>query len=166
MPPMVASTVSSSPWETVLTYRDRLSNTTFYRSALAQLVGGHVLGRQVRVGEAERLDDVQPVAAGVQLVQLLVERGDKVVLALAEDEPAGLDLLLAVDLRHEPVGDLERGAGVLLEQHPERDVGERAAVGAVVLQCLEQLGLDRKSTRLNSSHVRISYAVFCLKKKK
>src|SRR5690554_7088802 len=26
--------------------------------------------------------------------------------------------------------------------------------------------LDRKSTRLNSSHVRISYAVFCLKKKK
>src|SRR5690554_7670553 len=32
-----------------------------------------------------------------------------------------------------------------------------------------QLGLlnalDRKSTRLNSSHVRISYAVFCLKKK-
>src|SRR5438067_6987565 len=27
-------------------------------------------------------------------------------------------------------------------------------------------GLDRKSTRLNSSHVSISYAVFCLKKKK
>src|SRR5690554_7607046 len=26
--------------------------------------------------------------------------------------------------------------------------------------------LDRKSTRLNSSHVRISYAVFCLKKKR
>src|SRR2546421_2676025 len=28
------------------------------------------------------------------------------------------------------------------------------------------LGLDRKSTRLNSSHDQISYAVFCLKKKK
>src|SRR2546426_2512015 len=27
-------------------------------------------------------------------------------------------------------------------------------------------GLDRKSTRLNSSHLVISYAVFCLKKKK
>src|SRR5690349_23864147 len=27
------------------------------------------------------------------------------------------------------------------------------------------LGADRKSTRLNSSHVEISYAVFCLKKK-
>src|SRR5436309_4435414 len=30
----------------------------------------------------------------------------------------------------------------------------------------EQHGPDRKSTRLNSSHVKISYAVFCLKKKK
>src|SRR3989442_11712538 len=29
-----------------------------------------------------------------------------------------------------------------------------------------QTEIDRKSTRLNSSHVRISYAVFCLKKKK
>src|SRR5256885_8518445 len=30
---------------------------------------------------------------------------------------------------------------------------------------LERIGLDRKSTRLNSSHLVISYAVFCLKKK-
>src|SRR3712207_8649854 len=29
-----------------------------------------------------------------------------------------------------------------------------------------ELNLDRKSTRLNSSHANISYAVFCLKKKK
>src|SRR5690554_7590795 len=38
-------------------------------------------------------------------------------------------------------------------------VGELAAHPAVGAE-------DRKSTRLNSSHVRISYAVFCLKKKK
>src|SRR3989442_8352975 len=31
---------------------------------------------------------------------------------------------------------------------------------------IRSLRRDRKSTRLNSSHVRISYAVFCLKKKK
>src|SRR5207249_11667225 len=31
---------------------------------------------------------------------------------------------------------------------------------------IKDLQLDRKSTRLNSSHVSISYAVFCLKKKK
>src|SRR3712207_8764248 len=29
-----------------------------------------------------------------------------------------------------------------------------------------ELSIDRKSTRLNSSHANISYAVFCLKKKK
>src|SRR5690349_24081082 len=33
-------------------------------------------------------------------------------------------------------------------------------------QRLAELRLDRKSTRLNSSHVETSYAVFCLKKKK
>src|SRR5215475_3403772 len=32
--------------------------------------------------------------------------------------------------------------------------------------CFTRAGPDRKSTRLNSSHVKISYAVFCLKKKK
>src|SRR3712207_9003694 len=31
---------------------------------------------------------------------------------------------------------------------------------------VQELGTDRKSTRLNSSHANISYAVFCLKKKK
>src|SRR2546426_9214823 len=37
--------------------------------------------------------------------------------------------------------------------------------GAVDLQ-INAAGADRKSTRLNSSHLVISYAVFCLKKKK
>src|SRR5437870_13576558 len=36
----------------------------------------------------------------------------------------------------------------------------------VFLALLAVFSLDRKSTRLNSSHVAISYAVFCLKKKK
>src|SRR5690554_7302358 len=40
-------------------------------------------------------------------------------------------------------------------------------VTLAALWALRSFGLqDRKSTRLNSSHVRISYAVFCLKKKK
>src|SRR5436309_6501069 len=40
--------------------------------------------------------------------------------------------------------------------------------GAVVAghEALGPADQDRKSTRLNSSHVKISYAVFCLKKKK
>src|SRR5690606_39828355 len=39
--------------------------------------------------------------------------------------------------------------------------GERSAR----YRCVIAIALDRKSTRLNSSHVKISYAVFCLKKK-
>src|SRR5690606_40025393 len=39
-------------------------------------------------------------------------------------------------------------------------------VAMMDLSGLEELLTDRKSTRLNSSHVKISYAVFCLKKKK
>src|SRR3712207_8518122 len=36
---------------------------------------------------------------------------------------------------------------------------------ALVSQITNRIGIDRKSTRLNSSHANISYAVFCLKKK-
>src|SRR3712207_8108425 len=40
------------------------------------------------------------------------------------------------------------------------------AVGLACLLPATQFAQDRKSTRLNSSHANISYAVFCLKKKK
>src|SRR5690606_39687598 len=54
--------------------------------------------------------------------------------------------------------------------HRRPPLGERPGGGRVRPQSLRHRGLghrgDRKSTRLNSSHVKISYAVFCLKKKK
>src|SRR5262245_63975721 len=43
--------------------------------------------------------------------------------------------------------------------------GGVARVGGATLRHLRRVA-DRKSTRLNSSHLGISYAVFCLKKKK
>src|SRR5439155_23498287 len=48
------------------------------------------------------------------------------------------------------------------------DVADASQVDAAlaVRLCDRHRGVDRKSTRLNSSHVAISYAVFCLKKKK
>src|SRR3989442_4376213 len=54
-----------------------------------------------------------------------------------------------------PISAVRRrlGAQAALEARPQPDHGG----------CARR---DRKSTRLNSSHVRISYAVFCLKKKK
>src|SRR5690554_6955251 len=45
-------------------------------------------------------------------------------------------------------------------------MGYDSITGVAMVFVAAGLGLDRKSTRLNSSHVRISYAVFCLKKKR
>src|SRR5258707_7220234 len=51
-------------------------------------------------------------------------------------------------------------------QSQEQDRGIVKLPGAPAAELDFALLLDRKSTRLNSSHANISYAVFCLKKKK
>src|SRR5690554_7433461 len=61
-------------------------------------------------------------------------------------------------LENEKVQVVNNNNGERIETYVIR--GERGS-GVICLN-----GADRKSTRLNSSHVRISYAVFCLKKKK
>src|SRR5690554_7129222 len=57
---------------------------------------------------------------------------------------------------------------VVVVEPPQQ--GRRRSVVVVVVVVVNigwrVVRADRKSTRLNSSHVRISYAVFCLKKKK
>src|SRR5438034_7980014 len=65
--------------------------------------------------------------------------------------------LVKLDLTAEKDG-YHTDSGVSVERLPER------AFGAT--RQFMRLALDRKSTRLNSSHTVISYAVFCLKKKK
>src|SRR5690606_39325507 len=65
-------------------------------------------------------------------------------------------------LAHQPKENGERG-----NEEPDRDGhgdGSRNGVDGTLTPRLV-LTEDRKSTRLNSSHVKISYAVFCLKKK-
>src|SRR5258708_11222727 len=54
---------------------------------------------------------------------------------------------------------------VLVRPGRKMQVGERVLFGAGELEA-KVLSRDRKSTRLNSSHQIISYAVFCLKKKR
>src|SRR5690625_5698173 len=81
-------------------------------------------------------------------------------------------------MRGEPVGGVEvdQGDGGVGERHVGRGrhrdpwlhhrsdhAGQPRVVGGIGDR--QRLPEDRKSTRLNSSHVAISYAVFCLKKK-
>src|SRR3712207_8639984 len=63
--------------------------------------------------------------------------------------------------------DRDPAVGVVLEQHRVGGLGEVGGRRPEVedLPAIGLVGEDRKSTRLNSSHANISYAVFCLKKK-
>src|SRR3712207_7651709 len=67
--------------------------------------------------------------------------------------------LLIVDAVSARERDVVLGEDLQAAAH---DFGEDGEVDAL----LREAGEDRKSTRLNSSHANISYAVFCLKKKK
>src|SRR5690606_30509599 len=83
-----------------------------------------------------------PITNGhIDLVDRAAPLFEKVIVGVAASQAKGPTLPLELRVR------LAREA---LSGHPN----------------VEVRGLDRKSTRLNSSHVKISYAVFCLKKKK
>src|SRR5438034_7279190 len=97
----------------------------------------------LRVGDAVRLTHLPegpPEPPGPRKRPIVIEEG---MPQLVEDQPA---------------------------QHVPRDVvATPPLAGHVAALDLDDLGRpvrDRKSTRLNSSHTVISYAVFCLKKKK
>src|SRR5207253_5242900 len=98
--------------------------------------------------------------------------GDRLDAAAARRADQRADVversMVAAHARHEGAADLDDVDGELLDQM-------RVFVGGVVEGHANALGAheledgdrrDRKSTRLNSSHVASSYAVFCLKKKK
>src|SRR5207249_10658807 len=103
---------------------------------------------------------------------------DTITTPSADPATAGtypLSLHDALPILLEPAGDhrhpeVEEVAAEVRERDARRladgRVVGRQEAGEVDVEVRLQRGpLDRKSTRLNSSHVSISYAVFCLKKK-
>src|SRR5690554_4923464 len=94
----------------------------------------------------------EPVTFSRDCEAVLIPAGDKVTL------PAGtygfITQALGGSFTVYVEGNLFRIAGI-----------DADAIGKEPLK-LPEIPENRKSTRLNSSHVRISYAVFCLKKKK
>src|SRR5256885_5659706 len=66
-----------------------------------------------------------------------------------------------------PYTTLFRSRSVLNQPDSDSGISSRlASKEGSMLEIIPVPALDRKSTRLNSSHLVISYAVFCLKKKK
>src|SRR5947199_6345269 len=92
-------------------------------------------------------------------------------------EPLAVLVERADERRGEAAGRAEAGAGREVGErgdldlrraqphHPQRLADDRVADVVDGRRVLD-VGVDRKSTRLNSSHLGISYAVFCLKKKR
>src|SRR5207302_1922409 len=108
------------------------------------------LSRAGAVGAAEPISKVRPDAE--EILHLVLARLDDMK---AEDT-------VTIDLTGKSsIADMM----VVTSGSSNRHVG---SIADRVLEDLAAAGLsdDRKSTRLNSSHVKISYAVFCLKKKR
>src|SRR5690625_5325413 len=121
----------------------RFPYTTLFRSHGGGIDGGHLApgGAPGDLGEGHGRGDL---AEGVEVL-------------LGEPRVCGED-----DLGPGVTHTLEVDAVGLVEEH--RDL--TAQLLELRLDPGKQPVVDRKSTRLNSSHVAISYAVFCLKKKK
>src|SRR5699024_11603346 len=100
----------------------------------------------IRGVEPEHINDV---------TQALLEGGVNWLEVSLSDEEKGLKCIQKIQ---QTFGDhVNLGAGTVIN---EDQVDASLAAGATFIITPE----DRKSTRLNSSHVSISYAVFCLKK--
>src|SRR5256885_666136 len=104
--------------------------------------------RQGQVRQADALVRSLP-EGGVQSVRAANDQGHVVALQLPALQALGQGL--------------GRQIGAALIEH---DDARAARNGGTRIVVLDERGTDRKSTRLNSSHLVISYAVFCLKKKK
>src|SRR5688500_19209355 len=80
-------------------------------------------------------------------------RSSDLAIHFADDEKYGLAFL-----------DISTGEFLITEG--DREYADKLLQSFKPAEIIFQRQLDRKSTRLNSSHLVISYAVFCLKKKK
>src|SRR3989454_5629867 len=121
----------------------------------------HGLVEQEQAGlGGERPRDLEPLLVGQGQV-----RRDHV---LSRREPGELEEPERARPRlADPRVALERAADDVLEhRHPAECAHELPGAGDAEPRDALWAGADRKSTRLNSSHLVISYAVFCLKKKK
>src|SRR5437899_9268429 len=102
-------------------------------------------------------------------IDKLGHRGDVVTVKPGYARNYLLPRKLAVEATEGNLKAIERIRGSLAKKTAtELDAAHKQAelLNVVALKFTRKTGEDRKSTRLNSSHLGISYAVFCLKKKK
>src|SRR5439155_637046 len=91
----------------------------------------------------------------------------EIITKLASSDPSNTDWQSNLSKSYDGIGNVQRAQGdlktALESYHKALDIRTKLASSDPSNTGWQR---DRKSTRLNSSHVAISYAVFCLKKKK
>src|SRR6266567_8537915 len=114
------------------------------------------------------LDDVRRVLREARIGYTgLVARGESVEVRIREGGDPQLALAKLRELS-QPIGGVLGGGGQRTVEIADLGGGliRLTLTQAAITERIRQSVEDRKSTRLNSSHSQISYAVFCLKKKK
>src|SRR3712207_2501210 len=116
----------------------------------------------------------EPALSDTVLSRSLPEADPEVAAAIAAElrrQQGTLEMIASENFA--PVAVMQAQGSVLTNKYAEGYPGRRYYGGCEHVDVIEQLAidrlkalLDRKSTRLNSSHANIAYAVFCLKKKK
>src|SRR3712207_4145448 len=107
---------------------------------------------------------IQEIAMDLGTANTIIISDDKIVV----DEPS----VVALDRRTDKMIAVGQKAKMMYEKTHDNIRTIRPLRDGVIAdftaceQMMRGLIKDRKSTRLNSSHANISYAVFCLKKKK
>src|SRR5690606_4613694 len=123
-------------------------------------------GGRVGVMHIEDVEALVNLTGRVSLIEVLVAQAGQV-----EAVREGLQALVGDDLAvtlPAVTGDFASGFTQTLQSGLSVLAATLLALGAFLAYntFMASVVEDRKSTRLNSSHVKISYAVFCLKKKK
>src|SRR4051812_13202434 len=128
------------------------------------------------------VDLVTPVGMGQRMLIVAPPRTGKTVLlqkianSISANHPEAVLIVLLIDERPEEVTDMERNTKAeVVSSTFDEPASRHVQIAEMVIEKAKRyvefgkdvviLLEDRKSTRLNSSHMSISYAVFCLKKK-
>src|SRR3712207_2938594 len=169
------TTRGGQPWYSALAILTALTLRAVFRLAFRQTEGliGSVIGL---LGLALRAPDHTTLSRRAATLEVLRPRSGAEPMHLLVDS-TGLKLCGAGEWLVEKHGTRTRrswrklhlgvdaGTGqIVASALTSKDVDVAAEIGALLDQIADPVA-DRKSTRLNSSHANISYAVFCLKKK-
>src|SRR5262245_41216704 len=130
----------------------RYASTRLPGKPLIEIAGKPMILRVAeRAKQAASINRVIVATDDERVFQAVAKAGVEVVMT-APDHATGTDRLAEVAAKLD--------AGIIVNVQGDEPLIEPSTIEAAVA-----LNVDRKSTRLNSSHLGISYAVFCLKKK-